>query len=405
MENSQRLSCFFRSLPSLSRPARLGIFLLGVLIYGTFMIIGVVLIGNRGLTPLFAIPVALAAWLFKPRTACIAIAGIFLMQLLLNIVSTGNLRWPFPMILTFGCAITAAIIEAFSIGFLRYTQNLADQARLHSQQAKEQITSALQREQHLNTLKDQFLLNVSHELRTPLTEVRGYIDLLREHQQRLTPEQQATFLEHAAHGCDELELLVNNILEAMQTENPVTAPRLEALQVRLFIQDILQQMLDWQRLENPLQVDIPEKLAVWADRQQLRQIIRNLLSNALKYSPPQAPIIIQVTSKQADQQGSETPSAIHISIQDAGPGIPPDELPSLFHKFTRLKRDITGSVRGIGLGLYISKQFVEGMGGRIWVESNGVAGEGCRFCIALPRAPYEAVLQPAQTPVPLDNAS
>jgi signal transduction histidine kinase len=177
----------------------------------------------------------------------------------------------------------------------------------------------------------------------------------------------------------------------MQTENQVTTPRLEALCIHTVIQDILRHMLDGQPSKHMLQVDIPEELAVWADRQQLRQVVRNLLSNAFKYSPDQAPIAIEVIPEQAGQPGSETSPSICISIQDAGPGIPPDELPTLFHKFTRLKRDITGSVRGIGLGLYISKQFIEGMGGRIWVESTGITGEGCRFCIALPRAPHETV--------------
>jgi signal transduction histidine kinase len=391
LPNQHRLSYFFRSLPYLSRPIRFGIFFLALLLYGTFMIIGATLTGNRGLTPLFAIPVAIAAWLFKPRSACIAIIGVLFMQIGLNIASTGNIRWPFPMILVFCCAIIASIIEAFSIGFLRHTLKLADEAREQTQQAKEQLANSYQREQHLNVLKDQFLLNVSHELRTPLTEVRGYIDLLREHHQQLDPELQVTFLEHAAHGCEELELQVNNILEAMHAENQVAAPRLEALCIHPLIEDILQHTLDWQQPKHILQMDIPEELAVWADRQQLRQVVRNLLSNAFKYSPAQAPIVIQVVSEQAEQQSLETPPCIHISIQDAGPGIPPDEIPTLFHKFSRLKRDITGSVRGIGLGLYISKQFIEGMGGRIWVESTGIAGEGCRFCFALPRAPYETV--------------
>jgi len=390
LQKQHRLSHFFRSLPSLSRPIRFGIFFLAFLLYGSFMIIGATLIGNRSLTPLFAIPVAIAAWLFKPRTACIAIFAVFFLQIGLNRVTTGNFHWPFPMILVFCCAITAATIEAFSIGFLRHTLKLADLAREQTQQAKEQIAASFQREQHLNVLKDQFLLNVSHELRTPLTEVRGYIDLLREHRDQLAPELQTTFLEHATHGCEELELLVDNILDAMQTDSQVIAPKLEPLCIYTIIRDITQNMLDWQETRHVLQMDIPENLAVWADRQQLRQVLRNLLSNAFKYSPNQAPIAIQVTSEPPAPQDSVTSSSIRISIQDEGPGIPPDELPTLFRKFSRLKRDITGSVRGIGLGLYISKQFIEGMGGRIWVESTGVAGEGCRFCIALPGAPYEA---------------
>ena len=73
-----------------------------------------------------------------------------------------------------------------------------------------------------------------------------------------------------------------------------------------------------------------------------------------------------------------------LSVQDAGPGIPAEELPLLFEKFVRLKRDLAGSTRGTGLGLYICKQLVEAMGWRIWVESSGHLGEGSRFCVTLP---------------------
>jgi len=71
-------------------------------------------------------------------------------------------------------------------------------------------------------------------------------------------------------------------------------------------------------------------------------------------------------------------------VQDTGPGIPPDELPNLFGQFARLERDLSGPVRGSGLGLYISKQMVESMGGRIWVESTGVPGQGSCFSFTLP---------------------
>ena len=76
-----------------------------------------------------------------------------------------------------------------------------------------------------------------------------------------------------------------------------------------------------------------------------------------------------------------------LCVQDEGPGIPPEELPLLFQKFVRLQRDLSGTVQGSGLGLYISKQFVEAMQGRIWAESAGIAGQGSRFYVALPGRP------------------
>jgi signal transduction histidine kinase len=71
-------------------------------------------------------------------------------------------------------------------------------------------------------------------------------------------------------------------------------------------------------------------------------------------------------------------------VKDSGPGIAPEDIPLLFEKFVRLQRDLSGPIRGTGLGLYISKHLVEAMGGRIWVESSGIAGQGSRFSFLLP---------------------
>jgi signal transduction histidine kinase len=75
---------------------------------------------------------------------------------------------------------------------------------------------------------------------------------------------------------------------------------------------------------------------------------------------------------------------MRIRVRDTGPGIPPEEQGMLFQQFVRLKRDLAGTIRGSGLGLYLCRQFVESMGGRIWVESSGISGEGSSFCFTLP---------------------
>jgi len=80
----------------------------------------------------------------------------------------------------------------------------------------------------------------------------------------------------------------------------------------------------------------------------------------------------------------ESEQEVCIKVKDEGPGILPDQIPLLFGQFVRLPRDLAGSVRGSGLGLYISKSLVEAMGGRIWVESAGIPGEGSKFCFTLP---------------------
>src|ERR1019366_1597658 len=99
-------------------------------------------------------------------------------------------------------------------------------------------------------------------------------------------------------------------------------------------------------------------------------------------APSQTPIRINAQKEPADE-----PPYICISIQDYGPGIPPDSIASLFDKFFRLLQHQSSSIRGTGLRLYICKQLVEAMNGRIWVESSGIAGEGSRFCFTLPSSP------------------
>jgi len=127
-----------------------------------------------------------------------------------------------------------------------------------------------------------------------------------------------------------------------------------------------------------LRVDVPEQLTVWADQHHLRQVLHNLLSNAFKYAPKHTGITIRAVQDKASA------SQVCIRVKDEGPGIPADEIPLLFGKFVRLKRDLSGNVRGTGLGLYICKQLVEAMQGQIWVESAGKAGEGSEFCFLLP---------------------
>ncbi len=94
--------------------------------------------------------------------------------------------------------------------------------------------------------------------------------------------------------------------------------------------------------------------------------------------------------------GETGTSQVYICVQDSGPGIPASEIPILFGKFVRLKRDLVGNIRGTGLGLYICKQLVEAMEGRIWVESSGIPGQGSRFCFTLSAAPLNPVKEQAQ---------
>jgi signal transduction histidine kinase len=131
-------------------------------------------------------------------------------------------------------------------------------------------------------------------------------------------------------------------------------------------------------------VSVPPDLRVWADEARLRQVLINLLSNALKYSDSGSPI--EVAAFAGGKAHSQESSLIQLNVRDHGLGIPPRDQPKLFQRFVRLERDIAGPVRGTGVGLYVCRILVMAMGGHIWVESSGVPGEGSTFCFTLPAA-------------------
>jgi signal transduction histidine kinase len=124
----------------------------------------------------------------------------------------------------------------------------------------------------------------------------------------------------------------------------------------------------------------------------LQQVFTNLISNAVKYSPPAAPIEVRAhvldepatsARRRWSRSSAEIPTRVEITIRDYGYGIPPDQASLLFNRFVRLPRDLASNVTGTGLGLYLCRVLVESMGGRIWVESTGVVGEGSTFHVTL----------------------
>jgi len=128
-------------------------------------------------------------------------------------------------------------------------------------------------------------------------------------------------------------------------------------------------------VDHPIHTDILDSIIVRGDSQQVGQVVRNLLSNCFKFSPPDAPVVVRIW-----QDGASA----YVCIQDKGPGIARECIPLIFQKFSRLECDVAGPVRGIGLGLYICRRFIENMGGRIWVESKGIKGDGSTFYFTLP---------------------
>src|SRR5260370_35973408 len=154
-------------------------------------------------------------------------------------------------------------------------------------------------------------------------------------------------------------LLVNHVLDATQASSKVKPPQIEAYSVVQVVREVLEHLDPRDKRDYRLHLDIPEHLTVRADQQYMRQVLRNLLSNAFKYCPKQTAVVIGAALSESTAQGTDPPAQVGISVKDTGPGIPPTDLSLLFYSFGRLKRDLTGTTRGSGLGLYIIKQLDE----------------------------------------------
>ncbi|GLV57945.1 hypothetical protein KDH_47800 [Dictyobacter sp. S3.2.2.5] len=353
---------------------------------------------------IYVVPIVLSAWLFRRPGLYLCTISLLLIFWLSHSMVIGSL-------LPSNADITSTIVSVlilFTLGLLVSAQREAsDQA----DEAQEQLVIAGEEQRKLNEIKDQFLQNVNHELRTPLTAIYGYLELLLEHEDQLDQDMRTAFLQHAMQSCDELQLLVNNVLDTMGVEKQRQSLYIEQIVVRDILFEVLERFDPQSVRRHHISVDIPNYIVVLANAQYLRQILRNLISNAFKYAPAGTPITISAALDGMVVHPLHASPEICICVKDAGPGIPPNEMSLLFGQFVRLRRDSSGSVRGSGLGLFLSKQFVEAMNGRIWVESEGIEGKGSTFCFTLPCVVHPKVnartslvdFEQFRSPLPINN--
>ena len=326
---------------------------------------------------MLAIPMAIVAFLFRKRGAFICLATMVLVLWIYYAYELHRMFLPRSTTTSFIAGTIALIIVGILVSLLRDAVDLADAARAET-------AHALEQQRKLNEAQDKLIMNVNHELRTPLTAITGYIDLLIQWNDRLDNEARLKYLQNTLANCDDLQALIGNVLDALQIDIGKEHLTLQRFSVRDETQGVLRHLNPAWLQSHRVSVDIADTLAMQANKQYFRQVLRNLLSNAFKYAPAGTEVRISTESYDTVAPAGNAVSQVCIKVKDSGPGIPPDELPNLFGQFMRLERDLSGPVRGSGLGLYISKQMVESMGGRIWAESAGVPGQGSCFSFTLP---------------------
>lgn len=226
------------------------------------------------------------------------------------------------------------------------------------------------------TLRRNLLADVSHELRTPLSVLQGNLRALLDGVYQTEPAEIARLYDQTRL----LSRLVEDLHELARAEARQLSLNLQSVSVRDLVQPVVATFAPAaEEATINLEADVPEDLPpVQVDPTRMTQVLNNLLSNALRHTPPGGAISIG-----CDTDGNH----ICLSVQDTGEGISPEDLPRVFDRFYRADPARNRATGGAGLGLAIARAIVEMHGGRIWAESDGIAGHGSRFVVELPIGP------------------
>lgn len=232
----------------------------------------------------------------------------------------------------------------------------------------ESFNQTLERLETLFTSQQRFLADVSHELRTPLTVIKGNVDLMR--RIRDVDDESLTSIDQEA---GRLSRLVGGLLMLAQAESGKLALNLQPVELDLLITEVFTEMRVLAGNKVKIHMNEIDQVMVNGDRDRLKQVFLNLVSNAVQYTPPGGEIFLSL--KKLGNQA-------RVIVRDTGPGIPPEDLPHIFDRFYRAEKSRTRSkAAGFGLGLSIAQWIIEHHGGQIQVESK--EGAGTSFIIWL----------------------
>jgi len=223
-------------------------------------------------------------------------------------------------------------------------------------------------------LKSTFISVISHELKTPVALIKGYVGTLRREDANWDREIVKDSLAVIEEETDRLTGLIENLLDASRLQAGGLSISLSDVALNVIAERIAKHFQTQSAIHNII-VDFPDNFPIVSgDETRLEQVLSNLVSNGIKYSPQGGELRIS---------GQIRPSQVIVCVSDEGPGVAPDDIPHIFDRFYR-SSDAKRTTKGAGLGLYLARAVIEAHGGRIWVDPR--PGDGARICFSIPRS-------------------
>lgn len=251
------------------------------------------------------------------------------------------------------------------------SMDITEYKRVEEEALRRQRDITVMRE--MDRMKSILLSTVSHELRSPLTIIKGYASILQKHNDKLNDSEKRDYYAAMSTACNRLTDLIENLLDTSRLE----AGLLKIQKKPDDVSEVVKLAVAEARLRAPghdIGANIEEGLpAVNIDARRIRQVVDNLIDNAVKYSSEGTSVMVEAHQRETE---------LLISVADQGMGIPADELGRIFNRFYRIEQRLSSDPGGMGLGLSLCKALVEAHGGRIWAES--AVGRGSTFYFTIP---------------------
>jgi two-component system, chemotaxis family, CheB/CheR fusion protein len=239
------------------------------------------------------------------------------------------------------------------------------------------LTQASNEKQQLLSQREEFMAMASHELKTPVTSLKGFTQVLLSRFSKAGDERSAAFLAKMDAQLDKLVHLISELLDVTRIEAGQLAWHTQAFDLMALVREIVEEV-GYTAERHQIRIEGALSAPVSGDRERLGQVLTNLLTNAIKYSPQATAILVSV--------GANRESAT-ISVQDFGIGIAKEKLTHVFERFYRVRDGEHETFPGLGLGLFISAEIVKRHGGRVWVESQSGVSSTFSFTVPLALSP------------------